>query len=124
VLEAKKQTTMGLRTNPAALAAYHHLIEVAMHRGTTTYGALAERLGLPRRGSRMARELGGILDLISRYEAAHHRPLLSVVVFSTTDRKPGKGFFKLARELGFLEAKTDEDAFYRFQLGAVYHTWC
>ncbi len=123
MLSWKTEATERLRGHAGALATYHHLVEVAMRRETTTYGALAERLGLPRRGNRMARELGEVLERISQYEAVHHRPLLSVVVFSTTDRKPGKGFFRLARELGLLRAEDDEDAFYRFQLGAVYHTW-
>jgi len=46
-----------------------------------------------------------------------------VVVFSTTDKKPGRGFFSLARDLGRLHDGEDENAFYRFELGAVYHTW-
>jgi len=119
----KQAATERLRRDPRALAAYRHLLEVAMARSTTTYGELAERLGLPRRGTRMAREVGEVLDAISRYEASHNRPLLSVLVFSATDKKPGRGFFALARRLGALGREEDENCFYRLELGAVYHTW-
>ncbi len=122
-MPSKREITKRLREDPGALSTYFALIEVAMDRGTTTYGALAERIGLPRRGPHMARELGRLLELISLYETQHARPLLSVVVFSTTDKKPGRGFFALARSLGLLAEDEDEDAFYRHQLGAVYHTW-
>ena len=119
----KREVTQHLRENSKALSVYFALIEVAMARRTITYGDLAERIGLPRRGPRMAREVGRLLELVSLYEACHARPLLSVVVFSTTDRKPGEGFFNLARGLGLLNEEDDENAFYRFELGAVYHTW-
>ena len=119
----RRDATERLRTDRSALAVYFALVEVAMARETTTYGALAERIGLPRRGPRMAREVGHLLEIVSVYETCHARPLLSVVVFSTTARKPGRGFFALARELGLLTEEEDEDAFYRHQLGAVYHTW-
>jgi len=122
-MPGKSETTERLRADPRGLTVYFALVEVAMARGTITYGDLAERIGLPRRGPRMAREVGQLLELVSRYEASHARPLLSVVVFSTTDKKPGRGFFSLARDLGRLHDGEDENAFYRFELGAVYHTW-
>ncbi len=119
----KREVTERLRADPRALSVYFALVEVAMARETITYGALAERIGLPRRGPRMAREVGRLLELVSLYETYHARPLLSVVVHSTTDKKPGRGFFALARDLGLLAEGDDEDPFYRHQLGAIYHTW-
>ncbi len=102
---------------------YCKLIQVARNRRTINYKEIAEIMGLPERGSYMARETGKILGKISKYEDTHNRPLLSAVVVREDTRIPGEGFFTLARELGELEENMDERTFWRRELKMIYDTW-
>ncbi len=86
---------------------YTALISLAIGRRTVSYGELARivnrRLGkeiLPTQGSWLGRSLGEILGAISIYEFSVGRPLLSVIVYNATTKKPGDGFYRLVNALG------------------------
>ena len=98
------------------------LVRAAEHRGFATYQDIAQLMGLPVRGSHMARETGLMLGEISEEESEAGRPLLSVVCVSKSG-SAGPGLYGLARQMGLLEEGADEEAFWRDELKAVYATW-
>lgn len=100
------------------------LITAARYRGTVTYQEVAQVMGLPLRGSHMAREVGQMLGSISEDEAASGRPMLSAIAVGVSGR-PGDGFFGFARDLGKLkgEAREEEQRFWEGERAAVYETW-
>ena len=61
------------------LLVYCELIRPARYRGTTTYQAIAEIMGLPLRGSYMGSEIGKVLGEISEDELNQERPMLSAI---------------------------------------------
>lgn len=86
---------------------YITLISYAISREHITYGELARsvnrRLGekiIPVQGSWLGRSLGEILGAINIYEFACNRPLISVIVTTATDKKPGEGFYRLVKMMG------------------------
>ncbi|WP_163329421.1 hypothetical protein GFV12_08515 (plasmid) [Desulfurobacterium thermolithotrophum] len=87
---------------------YNTLIYLAISRQSVSYGELArivnERLGediLPTQGSWLGRSFGEILGAISIYEFSVGRPLLSVLIYNATTKRPGDGFTRLVNALGF-----------------------
>jgi hypothetical protein len=89
----------------------------------TTYGKLAEIMGLPARGNHMSRETGHLLGEISEDEVQAGRPMLSALVV-TVAGKPGSGFINLAKDLGkFSGGTVDEVRFWRQECQAVYQSW-
>lgn len=104
---------------------YCKLIRLAMTSKTITYRELAQDIGLPTQGLRMAQRLGQILDHINKYEHAHGRPLITALVVHAGNRIPGEGFFKSARELGKsidAEIKTDVK-FWSKELESIKRSW-
>jgi len=104
---------------------YSELIRAAQYRGTTTYQELAAIMGLPSRGSHMAREVGHLLGEISDDEIAESRPMLSAVAVGVSG-EPGSGFFGLAFDFGKLArdaSKDERERFWRQECEAVYQTW-
>ena len=103
---------------------YSELIRAARYRGTATYQAIAELMGLPLRGSYMGRETGHILGEIAEDECRYGRPLLSAIAVGVSG-SPGPGFYSLARELGKLQedSKEAESRFWEEETAAVYETW-
>lgn len=86
---------------------YMALISFAISRQAVSYGELARfvnrRLGedvIPTKGSWLGRSLGEILGAINLYEFAAGRPLISVVVYNATTKKPGDGFSRLVATMG------------------------
>ena len=86
---------------------YLALISLAIKRQTVNYGTLASivnsRLNedvLPTQGSWLGLSLGEILGSISIYEFSRGNPLLSVIVYNSTTKKPGDGFYELVEKLG------------------------
>ena len=63
--------------------------------------------------------IGGILSAINRHEHDEGRPLLSAVVLLTRGRVPGNGFYRSARELGFISWQ-DGRRFWQTELGQRY----
>lgn len=74
------------------------------------YKALADRFQIPYDYTNERNDFHKFLDDINRYEVEQGRPFLSVVVVNET-RMPGKGFFRLARELGLQRPDEDNDTF-------------
>jgi hypothetical protein len=104
---------------------YAELIHAARYRGTTTYQAVAEIMGLPLKGSYMGKETGHLLGEIAEDEFHQGRPLLAALAVSSVSGRPGPGFFALARDLGKLQ-ETSEEAergFWEKEIAAVYAAW-
>ena len=106
------------------LLVYCELIKAARYKGTTTYQAIAEMMGLPLRGSYMGSEVGKILGEISEDELNQGRPMLSAIAVGVRGL-PGPGFFSLAREFAKLQddSKEGEHRFWEKEKAAVYATW-
>jgi hypothetical protein len=62
------------------LLVYSELIRAARYRGTTTYQAISEIMGLPLRGSYMGKEVGQMLGEIVEDEFNQGRPMLTAIV--------------------------------------------
>ncbi len=106
------------------LLVYSELISAARYRGLITYQALAQLIGLPLRGSHMAREIGQILGEISEDEVANGRPMLSALAVGVSGI-PGEGFYGLARDWGRLseDSREAELAFWEKEKAAAYAAW-
>lgn len=98
------------------------LIGVAKRRGTITYGELMEEFGIPRGHHKRGIGIGDVLDNINRKENAEGRPMITVITVHKSDRMPGKGFFKLARELGHLINQNDRK-FWIDEINKVWEYW-
>ena len=107
------------------LLAYCELVRAARYRGTTTYQAVAQIMGLRLTGSHMGKEIGQLLGEIVEDESRQGRPMLTAVVVSSVSGLPGPGFFNLARELGKLQGDSPEAerGFWKEEIEAVYATW-
>ena len=111
--------------------AHAELVRLARAKNLITYKDLARVAGLPLVGNNMAKEVGSVLEAISRNEVGEGRPMLTALVV----RKPrggsdplelsfpGPGFFDLARSLGRLGKTQDEDSFWKAERHAVYEAW-
>ena len=96
------------------------LIEVAKRKETIFYKEVGGIVDLHHRDP----NLHQILDDINRREHEARRPLLTaVVVHATGDRMPGKGFFKLATQLGRHRAADDRTLYWMWELERVYTEW-
>lgn len=101
---------------------YSELIRAARHRGTVTYQELAHVVGLPLRGSHMARTLGQLLGAVSQNEVLHNRPMLSAIAVNVKG-EPGDGFFGIAEDLELLAPGADKYEFWQQQRNASYEIW-
>ena len=103
---------------------YSALIEAARNRQLLYYREVAERIGVPRAGHHMARQVGQVLGEISEDEHKAERPMLSAIAVNEAG-VPGKGFFNLARQLGRLSHSTPdaEPEFLRVEQRRVYDLW-
>ena len=99
------------------------LVATARERGFVSYTEAAEILGI--QGSRPWRSprLFQALDAISTFEHRNGRPLLSAVVVHGTDKKPGGGFFKMAKSNGVQGPDESNDTFFRAELERVRDYW-
>lgn len=94
---------------------------VARDASTISYSALAARV-LSISFKPRSPDFHQLLGEISTEEDAEQRGMLSVlVVRKDGDRRPGRGFFRLAGELG--RDASDKEAFWVEELTAVYSIW-
>lgn len=91
-------TELGVRFDPDGLHTDHHPMSIRPFRG------LNEALGH-----------------VAMYEHALGRPLLTALVVTEKERRPGPGFAELARHLGF--AVDDEEVLWEEQLQAAVDFW-
>jgi hypothetical protein len=68
-------------------------------------------------------EMSQVLGAISRHEVAKGRPMLSSVVLQKDASGPGKGFYRLGRELGLVLPGEDELGFSVRQLKETFAFW-
>jgi hypothetical protein len=101
---------------------YDELKRVAKAASYTTYSDIAPLAELDMDNPSHRDEIGQILGEISKYEHSQGRPMLSAVVIHRDNNMPGKGFFKLARELG-VYAGSDDLKFYLDELKRVHQYW-
>jgi hypothetical protein len=99
-----------------------HLIGVARRRETTSYAELARLAGLNVRDPADRARLAALLREISTAEHAAGRPMLTAVVLLQGRRRPGRGFFDLARSLG-AHPTPDDEAFFTAEVERVYREW-
>ena len=99
------------------------LVAAARERGFVSYTEAAEILGI--QGSRPWRSprLFQALDAVSTFEHRNGRPLLSAVVVHGTDKKPGGGFFKMAKSNGVQGPDESNDTFFRAERERVRDYW-
>jgi len=97
---------------------YEKLKKIARAKKTITYSKLGEMIGFGGHDPR----LWQILAKICRYEHQQDRPMLSAVVNIHEKNRPGKGFFKVARQLGVHQGKSDAE-FFKNELCRVYDYW-
>ena len=96
------------------------LLEIARNGSTTTYKELGKAVGLHWR----SRHLFDALDEINRHEHGGKRPLLTAVVINAESRRPGPGFFNLAKVLGLFDpARDDERGYWERERQRVYSHW-
>jgi len=116
----------GLGHPPAALVlaqeeATDLLIGAASRGRPIEYGQVVERL----KHATFVAQFHGMLGAISRRTFEEDGLLLSAVVVRKDSRRPGTGFYKLARDLGFEFglAATEAETFWAEHLLAVHERW-
>jgi len=101
---------------------YERLKEVARAGQKITYGEIAPIADLDMSNPADRSEIAAILGRICSREHHEDRPLLSAVVVRSDTGYPGKGFFKLAQDLGIYDG-SDDWAFFERQLARVHEYW-
>ena len=103
---------------------YCELITAARYHGTVTYQRIAQLMGLPIVGAHMGKQVGHILGEISEDEHLQGRPMLSAVAVGVS-RKPGDGFYLLARDLNKLkdDSAKARELFWESEKTAIYEEW-
>jgi hypothetical protein len=101
---------------------YDHLVMVARTGCTTTYGEIAELLGLEINNPGHRERIIRLLLDIACSESTQGRPLLSIVVVQAEIGYPGRSFFLLARELGTNNC-CDDRSFFSYELKRVHDYW-
>ncbi len=74
----------------------------------------------------MGRETERMLGAINHREHACGRPMLTAVVVSSVNKRPGSGFFGLAKQAGALPAnatRDEERTFWNEELERLYEEW-
>ena len=100
-----------------------HLAGVAGRRKLIHYAEVADMLGIVADRLDHCPELAQSLDEISTFEHGDGRPLLSVVVVRKEDKRPGGGFFKMAKQNGVQSPGADDDEFYVAELNRAWDYW-
>jgi hypothetical protein len=101
---------------------YNRLVEVACTGKTISYSDVAALLECDIHCPADRSEITRMLNEIAYQENANGRPLLSAVVVIPEIGYPGRGFFILARELGFNHFE-DERSYYGYELKQVHKYW-
>ena len=103
-------------------AIYDRLIETAQAEDVTYYSEIAPLAGLDMDSEPDRDRISQLLGEISTFEYQHGRPLLSAAVIHFEDNMPGRGFFTLARQLGFSWQGRDY-MFFAKELRRVHDHW-
>jgi hypothetical protein len=98
---------------------YDKLQSVAHARHLTNYSEMGKLVGLAPHDYR----LWVMLDEINQYEHLHNRPMISALVISQEENRPGSGFWACASGLGKYIEGSDKDRFWSEELGRVWDYW-
>ncbi len=105
------------------------LIKIAKDRQVIKYGELADRVNYLYKCHFGAdeKEFHDMLGRVSAYEFQNGRPLLSVIVVTTSPKTgnllAGHGFFTLAKELGKQQGTVDDDTFAMNEMNELFDYW-
>jgi hypothetical protein len=100
-------------------AIYNKLQAVARAHKLTNYTEMGALVGLDPHDSR----LWAMLDEINRFEYENKRPMISALVISKEENRPGSGFWVCASDLGKFNKGDDEDIFWSNELRSVWDYW-
>jgi len=106
---------------------YKKLVEsIQIGKGGYYYEDLAKSVGLINSSDEFdiskRNELKYMLAIISHFEVKNKRPMLSAIVVRKDSKRPGKGFFEWAEELGIFDDK-NEEIFWSEQIKALQECW-
>ncbi|HBE68629.1 MAG TPA: hypothetical protein DDW52_10830 [Planctomycetaceae bacterium] len=105
-------------------AARNQLIDAARTEdGFVTYPEVAETADIRATGEAFVEAVSTLLGEISTDEHAAGRPLLSAIVKGEKKTEPGKGFAKLAKELGRRKDSDDKLVFWLKEVSALRAYW-
>ena len=99
------------------------LVAAARERRPVFYTEAATILGMEGTRPWRSPRLFEALDAVSTFEHRNGRPLLSAVVVHGTDKKPGGGFYKMAKRNGVQEPDEDNETFFVAELGRAHDYW-
>ncbi len=104
------------------------LIEIAKRKSFITYQQLSNQchLNLDMADIVQRQQLAHLLEEITTNEFNSGRPLLSVVVFSQNDNRPGNGFFEISGRLGVYTGGNNtnqQDIYFINELNKCYDYW-
>ncbi len=106
-------------------ALYENLKDVARQRQLISYSVAGSIVGLDMKKPPDRVTIARFLKEICEYEVDLNRPMLSAIVVRKDSKRPGPGFYKLARALGKLldeEPSHDQD-FLKSEQEQVYKSW-
>ncbi|MBI4212719.1 MAG: hypothetical protein HY534_00230 [Chloroflexi bacterium] len=100
-----------------------YLVEIARAGRTATYAQVGAGIGLDVRRTADMNFLTSSLRAISEVEHREGRPLLSAVCVMAGVKRPGQGFFDLARLVGLMPAGQDNREFFEAEIARVHAYW-
>ena len=106
-------------------ALYEKLQNVARQRQLISYSEAGSIVGLNMKRPPDRVILANLLNEICAYEVELKRPMLAAIVVRKNSKRPGPGFYKLARELGKLQSEepSNEQNFLKSEQEQVYKNW-
>ena len=101
------------------------LIKCAKKPDTITYARLADWVNVNYQFHYGPEEqrFHNMLGNVSTYEFDNRRPLLSVIVVTAAESRPGPGFFVLAKRLGKQEQGVDDETFFAQETRELFDRW-
>ncbi len=99
------------------------LIKAAQERKVIYYSQVGETVNLSMGNPHHRTQLGRILTEISSEEHENGRPLLAAIVVHKDNKKPGEGFFNLAKSLGKQKPNENDDTFCKMEKERVFDEW-
>ena len=106
-------------------ALYEKLKDVARQKQLISYSEAGSIVGLNMNRPPDRAQIGSLLKEICEHEVSRHWPMLSAIVVRKNSKRPGPGFYKLARELGKLQSEepSNEQNFLKSEQEQVYKNW-
>lgn len=98
---------------------YDKLQSVARAHKLTNYSEMGLLVGLGPHDFR----LWAMLDEINQFEYENNRPMISALVISQEENRPGSGFWACASGLGKFIEGSDKDRFWSEELRSVWDYW-